>query len=127
MNDPDTVMSQFERHRQARAKLSEGNKGVVFDALAAANITQVHVEFDGEGDSGQIESVLAFRGEERAELSDNNRRHSAGCIGRKPRLLPRRRPLKRRLKPSATTTSKKRMAIGKTMRVLSVTSASTSP
>ena len=68
MNDPDTVMSTYERERQARAKLSEANKQAVFDALAAANINQVHVEFDGEGDQGQIESVIALREEERAEF-----------------------------------------------------------
>jgi hypothetical protein len=61
-------MSNFERHQQARAKLSEGNKGAVFDALASTNITEVHVEFDGEGDSGQIQTVTAFRGEERIDL-----------------------------------------------------------
>jgi hypothetical protein len=54
MNDTDTVMSDYERNRQARAKLSEGNKGAVFEALAAGNITRVQVEFDGEGDQGQI-------------------------------------------------------------------------
>ena len=68
MNDTDNVLSNYERHRQARATLSEGNKRAVFAALAAANITQVQVEFDGEGDSGQIESVIAFRGDERADL-----------------------------------------------------------
>jgi hypothetical protein len=68
MNDTDSVMSDYERHREARAQLSEGNKRAVFDTLAAAGITHVHVEFDGEGDSGQIESVTAFRGEERSDL-----------------------------------------------------------
>jgi hypothetical protein len=68
MNDTDTVMSDYERERQARVKISEGNKNAVFDALATVNITLVHVEFDGEGDSGQIESVTAFRDEDRAEL-----------------------------------------------------------
>jgi hypothetical protein len=69
MNDIDTAMSNFERHRRARAKLSQSNKGVVFDALVAANITLVQVQFDGEGDEGQIESVIAFRGEERVDLA----------------------------------------------------------
>src|SRR5580700_10892049 len=68
MNDIDTAMRNYERERQIRAKISSANKGAVFDALAAANITQVLVEFDGEGDSGQINSVIAFRCEERAEL-----------------------------------------------------------
>jgi hypothetical protein len=69
MNDPDTTISNYERHRQAQAQLSEGNKNALFDVLAAANITQVRVEFDGEGDSGQITSVSAFRNEERLDLA----------------------------------------------------------
>jgi len=68
MNDLDTILSNYERDRQARAKLSEGNKGAVFDALVVANITQVLVQFDGEGDSGQISSVTALRGDERADF-----------------------------------------------------------
>jgi hypothetical protein len=68
MNDADPAISDYERHRQARAQLSKGNKDAVFDALAAAGITQVRVEFDGEGDSGQINTVTAFHGEERADL-----------------------------------------------------------
>ena len=68
MNDPAKVMSDFDRHREARTKLGEANKNAVFDALAAANITEVHVEFDGEGDSGQIADVWVYRGEERVEL-----------------------------------------------------------
>ena len=68
MNNPDAVTKNFEHHRQVRAKLSKSNKGAVFDALATANITEVHVEFDGEGDSGQIESITVFRGEVRIDL-----------------------------------------------------------
>ena len=68
MNDPDAVTTDFERHRQVRAKVNERNKGAVFDALAGADITEVHVEFDGEGDSGQIESITAFRGEVRTDV-----------------------------------------------------------
>jgi hypothetical protein len=30
------------------------NKAVVFDALVAAGITSLTIEFDGEGDSGQL-------------------------------------------------------------------------
>lgn len=64
MNDPNTILSDYERDRQIRAQLSERNKAVVFDALVAASISRVLVEFDGEGDSGQITSVTAFRGKE---------------------------------------------------------------
>jgi Family of unknown function (DUF6878) len=68
MNDLDAILSNYERDRQARAKLSEGNKGAVCDALMVANVTQVRVEFDGEGDSGQISAVTALRGDEHADL-----------------------------------------------------------
>ena len=36
------------------------NKPIVFDALAEAGIEKVSIEFDGAGDSGQIEDVLAW-------------------------------------------------------------------
>jgi len=68
MNNPDEFLASYNRHREALAKASQTNKTVVFDALAAANITHVHIEFDGCGDSGQIECVTAYRGEEKAEL-----------------------------------------------------------
>ncbi len=61
MTDTETLMSNIERDRMARAKLSEAHKGAVFDVLAAAKIDRVLVEFDGEGDSGQITGVAAFR------------------------------------------------------------------
>lgn len=65
-------MSDFETSwkRQAAlvAKANELNKAVVFDALIAAGITAVAVEFDGGGDSGQIESVLARAGDKPIDL-----------------------------------------------------------
>jgi hypothetical protein len=39
------------------AELQPGNKAAVFDALATAGVTHVHVDFDGYGDSGQIEHI----------------------------------------------------------------------
>jgi len=68
VNDLAKIMSDYESRRQAQAKLNEGNKAALFDALAALNITEVRVDFDGEGDSGQINGAAAFRGEEAAEL-----------------------------------------------------------
>ena len=65
-------MSDFEanyaRHGNLRAKANEINKAVLFDALASTSITSIHVEFDGEGDSGQINGVAAFCGDESANL-----------------------------------------------------------
>jgi hypothetical protein len=51
---------EYARHKQAVAKANELNKTVLFDALAALGVTSITVDFDGEGDSGQINSVAAF-------------------------------------------------------------------
>ncbi len=65
-------MSDFEttyaRHKDLRAKANEVNKAVLFDAVASTSITSIHVDFDGEGDSGQINGVAAFCGDEPATL-----------------------------------------------------------
>ena len=65
-------MSDFEttyvRHKELRAKANELNKAVLFDALAPTGITSMHVEFDGYGDSGQINGVAASSGDAPAEL-----------------------------------------------------------
>ena len=66
--DFDAIHAVIERHRKAVTAANELNKPVVFAALAEAGITSVTVEFDGEGDSGQIESVIACAGESPAEL-----------------------------------------------------------
>ena len=65
MND---FRQQYELYLKAVAKANELNKAVVFDALAAACLTRVTVEFDGEGDSGQINGMTAHAGEAPAEL-----------------------------------------------------------
>ena len=57
-------MTSFEqnyaRHKNAVAKANGLNKTVLFDTLAALGVTLITVDFDGEGDSGQINSVVAF-------------------------------------------------------------------
>ena len=65
MNDFETT---YARHKELRAKANEINKAVLFDALASAGITSIHVEFDGEGDSGQINGVSACAGDQQAQL-----------------------------------------------------------
>jgi hypothetical protein len=47
--------------RACRAAALAKTKPVLFDALKRAGIVRVVVSFDGEGDSGQIESVTAYR------------------------------------------------------------------
>ncbi|MFG1377316.1 hypothetical protein V5G24_21175 [Xanthobacter sp. VTT E-85241] len=58
-----------ESHRQAVDRLTS-NKETLFNALAAAGITSVAVNFDGYGDSGQIESIDALAGAEAVSLPD---------------------------------------------------------
>ncbi len=99
MSDFDTT---YARHKELRAKANEINKAVLFDVLAFTSITSIHVDFDGEGDSGQINGVVAFRGDDPATLPNTSR-------------------------TSATTTSNKRMPAGKTTMAGMVNSASTLP
>ena len=44
--------TRFSQYREDVSKANILNKAVVFDALASAGITQLTIEFDGEGDSG---------------------------------------------------------------------------
>ena len=60
--DPsDEFMQRYAENERVYKTLSsfvyDGNKTVLFDALAAAGITAVIVTFDGSGDSGQIENI----------------------------------------------------------------------
>ncbi len=59
MTSIDSFTALYQRHRELRAEANALNKAVLFDALAAAGITAVIVDFDGEGDSGQIQGVAA--------------------------------------------------------------------
>ena len=68
MTNEDSIIDAYERHAAIRREAVETNKTAVFDALAAAGITFVTVEFDGEGDSGGIERVSASSGDTSAEL-----------------------------------------------------------
>jgi hypothetical protein len=70
MNNAETYMRDHERHAEARAKLGKVNKASILDALATANITKVLVEFDGEGDSGQIEMIAVVSDGEPAAMPE---------------------------------------------------------
>ena len=68
MDDFNTITDSYNRHLKALATANLSNKTAVFDALAAANITAVTVEFDGEGDNGQIGDISGFNGKLPAEF-----------------------------------------------------------
>ncbi len=58
---------QAERSARIDA-LRPANRDRLFDGLSAAGITHVTVTFDGEGDSGQIESIGAWAGDKAVDF-----------------------------------------------------------
>ena len=68
MVEMSEIMQSIARHREALAEAWKLNKEVFFSALSAAQITRVTVTFDGEGDSGQIDDIAAYHGDELAPL-----------------------------------------------------------
>jgi hypothetical protein len=66
--DMTAIMQRFAQWEADAAKLVPANKERLLTFLASAGITRVIVIFDGCGDSGQIEDVTAFRGDEQADL-----------------------------------------------------------
>jgi hypothetical protein len=63
MIDPNDFIVHYQNHEKALKEANAFNKAAVFEALSVAGISTVIVEFDGEGDSGQIESVTASAGD----------------------------------------------------------------
>jgi len=68
--DMAATMARYTAWEAAAAKLVPDNKQRLFAHLALANITRVVVIFDGEGDSGQIEDIQAYVGDEQASLPE---------------------------------------------------------
>jgi len=64
----DDFETRYAEHKELCAKVNEINKTILFDALASTSITSIQVDFDGEGDSGQINGAAAFSGNESATL-----------------------------------------------------------
>ncbi len=60
----------YEQHKQKLAEANRLNKIAVFGALVDAGITEVTVEFDGYGDSGQIQGITANAGKDTVKLPD---------------------------------------------------------
>lgn len=61
---PDEWFARYEEERSRRAALQPEvdahNKAALLGALAAADISRVEVDFDGYGDSGQIERIAVI-------------------------------------------------------------------
>jgi hypothetical protein len=58
--DRQDFMQRLEAEKAALQSGITINKEIVFEALAAASVTRVVVDFDGAGDEGQIEEIEAF-------------------------------------------------------------------
>jgi hypothetical protein len=68
MTNFDDFSMRYQDHTKAIAEANVLNKAVVFDALVAAGITRLTIEFDGQGDSGQLDGVAAYSGETQVTL-----------------------------------------------------------
>jgi len=64
----DDFDTRYAQHNELSAKVNELNKTVLFDALTPAGITAIHIEFDGEGDSGQMNGICALAGDQQGQL-----------------------------------------------------------
>lgn len=64
----DALAEPWSDYEKRLSELHPANKASLFAALAAASITRVTVSFNGCGDEGRVEEVLAFAGEAGADL-----------------------------------------------------------
>jgi hypothetical protein len=62
------VFAAQAEHSARIDALRPANRDRLFDGLTAAGITHVTVTFDGEGDSGQIESIGAWAGDKAVDF-----------------------------------------------------------
>ena len=70
--DIAAILARMAEREAEAAKLVPANKASLFALLASAGITLVTVTFDGCGDSGQIEDIASFRGNEPADLPEGD-------------------------------------------------------
>lgn len=57
MSDKEDFSVRCARHQETLTRVNAANKEVVFTALAGAGIATVKLDFDGEGDSGQLGDI----------------------------------------------------------------------
>jgi len=70
MSDSPDAFTAYQKYLSAQTEANAHNKTQLFDALDAAGATHVCVSFDGEGDSGQIDNVAAYKGDELLPLPE---------------------------------------------------------
>lgn len=66
--DWNAVMARHAAFEAKSAALVAVNKVALFAVLTAADVSSILVQFDGGGDSGQIETVQAFAGDTPVDL-----------------------------------------------------------
>lgn len=66
--DPTSWLAQEQEFVKLCDSIRPDNKATLFDALARAGITLVVVNFDGYGDSGQIEDITTNSGDKVVDL-----------------------------------------------------------
>lgn len=79
--EPADPSRLFTDHMARIEAVRPANKATILDALATGGITEVVVTFDGYGDSGQIEDVVARSGNDEAALPAVEVRISAPAWG----------------------------------------------
>jgi hypothetical protein len=59
----DETLESSRTHFEAELEptITASNKRVIFTALKEANITSIKADFDGEGDSGGLTNIIAYR------------------------------------------------------------------
>jgi hypothetical protein len=70
MTNPNETIDAYQRYTKALAEANRINKEALFDTLAQSGITTLAVDFDGEGDSGQIGEITAFSGDAAVPLPE---------------------------------------------------------
>jgi hypothetical protein len=72
MADADNFDKRYKQYEEAQNKANELNKAAVFDVLAESGIQYVSVDFEGEGDDGQIEEVNASKNDQPVAMPESS-------------------------------------------------------
>jgi hypothetical protein len=65
----NSIMNQMQEQERQQRENAQQLLAVTCDRLTELGITRVLITYDGYGDSGNIESVVAYAGEEDVELA----------------------------------------------------------
>jgi len=60
--DMKSIMEQMAEDREKRATSAELNKAALVEAIKPIGLTRLEVDFNGGGDSGQVDEVRYFKG-----------------------------------------------------------------